>query len=93
MDGFSSNSTNSNNVIDYVLGSDLTVRCLVTPAPPPETEFNWNCSTGCLDNVTTQQSINISELGLLENVMISCSVFINDIQYSSETVELNTTGK
>ena len=93
VDSLSDNSTNNSDVIEYMLGSDLTVRCLVTPTPPPQSGFSWNCSAGCFDNVTTQQSISISELGLLDNVMITCSVFINDIQYSSETVELNITGK
>lgn len=90
----SSNNTNdNNNALQYSLGSNFIVKCLVAPVPPPGSEFSWNCSTGCLDNATMQQSINITELGLLENVMINCSVFINDVQYSSETVEINITGK
>ena len=86
------NDTN-NSVIQYVLGSDLTVRCLVIPTPPPGSEFTWNCSTGCLDNATVQETVNIIELGLLKNVVINCSIFINNNQYFSELVELNVTGK
>ena len=86
-------SNNTNNVIQYILGSDVTVRCLVTPVPPPGSEFTWNCSSGCLDNVTLQETINITELGLLKNIVINCSVMINSNQYFSELVEINVTGK
>ena len=86
------NNTNS-NVIEYVHGSKLTVRCFVTPVPPPGSEFSWSCSTGCLDNVTVQETVNITELGLLNNVVINCSIFINNNQYFSELIEVDVTGK
>ena len=88
------NDTNNDiDVIEYVLGSNLTMRCFVTPAPPPGSEFTWSCSTGCLDNVTVQETVNITELGLLKNVVINCSIFINNNQYFSGLVEINVTGK
>ena len=89
-----SDPPSNNNTITYVLGSVLTVSCVVTPAPPPNSEFSWNCSTECLNsNVTIQQTINISELRILKSTVLNCSVVINDIQYYSELVELNVTGK
>lgn len=86
------NNTNS-SVIGYVHGSDLTVRCFATPVPPPDSVFSWSCSTGCLDNVTVQETVNITELGLLKNVVINCSIYINNNQHFSQLIEIDVTGK
>ena len=82
----------SNNTIEYFIGSDLTLTCMVTPTPPSDSEFSWSCSTGCFVDMEIEQSVNITELELTDGGELNCSVTINDMEYTSESVELRVTG-
>ena len=65
---------------------------MVTPTPPSDSEFSWSCSTGCFVDMETEQSINITELEVTDSGELNCSVIIDDVEYTSESVELQVTG-
>ena len=65
---------------------------MVTPTPPSNIEFNWSCSTGCFVDKEMEQSVNVTELEVTDSGELNCSVIINDVEYTSESVVLKVTG-
>jgi len=82
-----------NSILEYPVGSDLTLTCMVTPTPPSDSEFSWSCSTGCFVDMEIEQSVNITELEIANGGELNCSVIIDGVEYVSETIELQVTGK
>ena len=78
----------NNNVFQYFVGSNLTLTCMVTPTPPPDSEFSWSCSTGCFVDMEIEQSVNITELEVTDIGELNCSVIIDGVEYTSETIDL-----
>ena len=78
----------SNYTNAYFTGTDLTLTCMVTPTPPFDSEFYWNCSSGCFADMEMEQIIQVTDLEETDSGVLSCSVLINGIQYVSESVEL-----
>ena len=66
---------------------------MVTPTPPSDSEFSWSCSTGCFVDMEIEQSVNITELEVTDSGELNCSVKIDGVEYVSETIELQVTGK
>jgi len=81
------------NVIELPIGSNLTLTCMVTPTPPSDSDFSWSCSTGCFVDMDMEQSVNITELEETDSEELNCSVIIDNVEYTSESVELRVTGK
>jgi len=65
---------------------------MVTPSPPSDSEFSWSCFTGCFVDMEIEQSVNISKLEVTDSGELNCSVIIDDVEYTSETIELRVTG-
>jgi len=82
-----------NTTIDYVIGSDVSLTCTITPAPPPNSEIRWNCSTGCFDGLEMGNSINLMNIQVREGGMIYCSVTIAETVYYSELSDIKIIGK
>ena len=76
------------NKFEYPVGSNITLTCRVIPTPPSDSEFSWNCSTGCFVDMETEQSVNITELEVTDSGEINCSVIIDDVKYTSELIQL-----
>ena len=89
--GFS--SYGNNNTVEYLMGSDLNLTCLVTPIAPADSEFSWNCSTGCFADMRMEQTINISNLTTLDSGLVTCSITVNDLDYHSDPLDLQVTGQ
>ena len=75
------------NKFEYPVGSNITLTCMVTPTPPSDSEFSWNCSTGCFVHMETEQSL-ITKLEVTDSGEINCSVIIDDVKYTSELIQL-----
>jgi len=66
---------------------------MVIPTPPSDSEFSWNCSTGCFADMKMKQTVNVTELEIVDSGVITCSVIINDDEYFSESFELRIFSK
>ena len=75
------------------MGSDLNLTCLVTPTPPADSEFSWNCSTGCFADMRMEQTINVSNLTIMDSGLVTCSLTINNLDYHSDPLDLLVTGQ
>ena len=84
---------NQSDIFKFPAGSNLTLTCMVTPTPPPDSKFSWSCSTGCSVDKEIEQSVNITELEVKDSGELNCSVIIDDVEYTSESVELRVTGE
>jgi len=82
----SSSSEVLGNVIKYTTGSALNLTCVVTPTPPPNSVFNWNCSTGCFADVELNQTISTNTLNESDSGEIFCS--INGLKYEGDPYRL-----
>jgi len=82
-----------NDIFQYSFGTDLSLTCLVTPTPPSDSEFSWNCSTGCFADMEMEQTINVTELEIFDSGVIRCSVIIDDEEYFSESFEVRIASK
>ena len=82
----------SNNAIEYLVGSDLNLTCLVTPTPPAGSEFSWNCSTGCFADMRMEQTINVTNMTSMDSGSITCSYTVSNLDYHSEPLDLLVTG-
>ena len=78
----------ANNIVEFLVGSNITLTCMITPPPPSDSEFSWSCSTGCFVDMETEQSVNITELEVTDSGELNCSVIVDDVEYISESVEL-----
>ena len=83
----------ANNTFEFPVGSNLTLTCMVTPSPPSDSEFSWSCSTGCFVDMEIEQSVKITELEITDSGELNCSVIIDDVEYTSESIELRVIGK
>ena len=83
----------SNATIEYVTGSDVNLICTITPAPPPNSEVRWNCSTGCLEGVGIGQTISLANIKAREGGVIFCSVTVAETVYYSELNDFRIIGK
>ena len=66
---------------------------MVIPPPPCGSEFSWSCSSGCFVDMEIEQSVNITELEVTDTGELNCSVIIDDVEYTSETIGLQVFGK
>ena len=76
------------NAFEYYIGTDLSLTCMVTPTPPSDSEFSWSCSTGCFADMEMEQTINVTEIEEMDSGVVNCSVIIDEMEYSSEFIEL-----
>ena len=90
--GIPSDQSN-NKTFGYLTGSDLNLTCMVTPTPPADSEFSWNCSTGCFADMRTEQTIFVTDLNTMDSGLISCSLTINNVDYHSEPLNLLVSGE
>ena len=67
--------------------------CSVNPTPPSDSEFSWNCSTGCLADMEIEQTVSVTELEIVDSGVVQCSVIINDEEYLSEIIEVRVVSK
>ena len=81
------------NAIEYLIGSDLNLTCSVTPAPPVNSEFTWQCSNGCFADMTMEQTINIKDLNTTDSGTLTCSFTSDSLVYHSEPLDLLVSGK
>jgi len=66
---------------------------MVTPTPPSDSEFSWSCSTGCFVDMEIEQSVNITELEVTDSGELNCSIIIDGIEFTSESIELQVIGE
>jgi len=81
------------DIFQYSVGTDLSLTCLVIPTPPSDSEFSWNCSTGCFADMEMEQTVNVTELEIFNSGVIKCSVIIDDEEYFSESFEVRVLSK
>ena len=81
------------NNVRYIAGSNLTLTCMVTPTPPSDSEFIWSCSTGCFVDMEIEQSVNTTELEVTDSGELNCSIIIDGIEFTSESIELQVIGE
>ena len=79
--------------MEYLVGSDLNLTCLVTPTPPAGSEFSWNCSTGCFADMRMEQTINVINVTAMDSGSITCSLNISDVYYHSKPLDLLVSGQ
>ena len=82
----------SNNTLEYLAGSNISLTCVVTPTPPVNSEINWSCSTGCFADMQTAQTISATDLNSSDSGLITCSVTISNVEYHSEPLDLQVSG-
>ena len=82
----------NNSTLEYLVGSDLNLTCLVTPAPPADSVLRWSCSTGCFTDMRMERTINVSDLNTTDNGSITCIFTINGLEYRSEPFNLLVSG-
>ena len=79
----------SNNTFAYFNGINLTLICSVTPSPPFfDSQYNWNCSTGCFADMDMQPFIEVADLDEIDSGVLSCSVSVYGEEYISEVIEI-----
>ena len=63
---------------------------MVTPTPPSDSELSWSCN-GCSFDRSTEQSVifKVEEPGIDQ---LNCSININGIKYTSNTVDVRVSG-
>jgi len=83
----------TSDIFQYSFGSDLSLACVVTPTPPSDSEYSWNCSTGCFADMEMEQTVNVTELEIIDSGIIKCSVIIDDEEYFSESFEVRIASK
>ena len=79
--------------LEYIPGSDVNVTCMVIPPPPPNSEFSWNCSTGCLQGVEMEQTIRLANVSRIESGVMNCSMTIAGNDFQSQPFQLTVLGK
>ena len=80
-------------ILEYPVGSNITLTCVVIPTPPSDSEFSWSCSTGCFVDMEIEQSVNITELEATDSGELNCSVIVNGVEYTSETIGFQVESK
>ena len=78
----------TDNAYQYFAETDLNLICMVNPTPPSDSEFSWGCSTGCFADMEMEQIVNVTDLEETDSGVLNCSVFINGVEYSSESFDL-----
>ena len=77
----------------YLVGSDLSLSCLVIPSPPIAIEFSWRCSTGCFADMQMTQNISVMSLNVTDSGVLYCLVNIIGVEIFSQNLELQVIGK
>ena len=81
---------NSYSSLVHLIGSDLNLTCSTTSTPVVNSVFRWRCSTGYLAGVEMGQTISVT---LQESGVIVCAYAVDGIEYASDPIEFNVTGK
>ena len=74
-------------------GFDANFKCSVIPTPPSDSEYSWNCSTGCFADMETEQTVNVSNLEVTDEGVLNCSVMIGDLEFFSDPYNLMLSGE
>ena len=82
-----------NNTFGYLIGSNLSLTCSVTPILPANDSFSWNCSTGCFADMRMEQTINVTNLDTMDSGSITCSFTFDNMDYHSEPLNLLVSGE
>ena len=78
------------NILEFPVGSDLTLTCMGDPTPPSDSEFSWSCNRCSFDRNTEQSVIVKIEAPGIDQ--LNCSIYINGIKYTSNTVDARVSG-
>ena len=78
----------SSNTLEYPVGSNLSLTCAVTPAPPANSQFSWSCETGCFADMKMSHTIFATKLNTVDSGSITCSLTINNVKYHSKPLHL-----
>ena len=79
------------SVFEFTAGSNITLTCIITPTPPPDSKFSWCSVDDCSVNV--QQSIELTDLKITDGGKLNCSLIVDDVKYTSKVIELRVLGK
>ena len=84
-----------NNTFGYLIGSNLSLTCSVTPIIPAnlDSSFSWNCSTGCFADMRMEQTFNVTDLDTMDNGSITCSFTFDNVDYHSDPLNLLVSGE
>ena len=84
-----------NNTFGYLIGSNLTLTCSVTPILPANlnSNFSWNCLTECFADMQMEQTINVTDLDTMDNGSIICSFTFDNMDYHSKPLNLLVSGE
>lgn len=80
----------NNNSFVHVVGSNLTLTCLIGSTPVANSVYKWRCSTGCLVGTKMEQTVTVT---IQKSGMIFCASAVDGIEYNSDPIEINVTGK
>ena len=65
---------------------------MVTPTPPSDSEYSWNCN-GCSLESVHYQFVTINESKMSDSAEINCSIMIDHEKYTSGPIQLQVLGK
>ena len=83
----------NNTVFEHLIGSNITFTCEVNSTLTfNDSDFVWGCSTGCFADMVEEQTINITEIEVTDSGVLTCSIIINGVDYTSEPYDLQVTG-
>ena len=79
------------SIFEFTAGSNITLTCMITPTPPPDSKFSWCNVNGCSMNL--EQSMELTDLKLSDSGKLNCSLIVDDVKYTSKVIELRVIGK
>jgi len=79
------------SVFEFTAGSNITLMCIITPTPPPDSKFIWCSVDGCSINV--ERSIKLTDLKVTDGGKFNFSLIIDDVKYASKVIELRVLRK
>jgi len=79
------------SVFEFTAGSNITLTCMITPTPPPDSKFSWCIVDDC--SMNPERSIELTDLTITEGGKFNCSVIVDDVKYASRVIELRVLSK
>ena len=79
------------SIFEFTAGSNITLTCMITPTPPPDSKFIWCSVDDCLMHV--ERLIELTDLKKTDGGKLKCSLIVDDVKYTSKVIELRVLSK
>ena len=83
-------SGRNKNSFEHLVGSNIKLTCSISTTPAANSMFKWRCSTGCLEGVKMEQTINVT---MQKSGEIFCAYTIDGVGYNSNSIGIYVAGK